>query len=253
MSRILPLLLITSLLYCCKKENQTTQEFGSYILRLIDSPGNYEHVYIDIQDISVNVSGTGWVDIGPQAPGIYDLLAYNNGLDTLLSNATLPSGTISQIRLLLGTNNTITVNGISYNLTIPSLQQNGLKINVNTSIPANGSVVQWIDFDAGKSIVELGNNNYQLKPVLRTFTENTNGKISGTLLPPDAQAYIRAIQGNDTLIAIPESNGFFQFSGLSGTYELDFIPDNPNYSSVITYNNSVSGNQLLNIGIVTLP
>lgn len=253
MFKTLPLLLIIILLYSCKKENEASQEFGSYILRLTDSPGEYEHVYIDIQDVSVNISGTGWVDIGPQTPGIYDLLTYNNGLDTLLSNATLPSGTITQIKLILGSDNTVVINGISHNLTVPSAQQSGIKINVSTTIPANGAVVQWIDFDAGKSIIELGNNNYQLKPVLRTFTENTNGRINGTVLPVDAQAYIMATQGNDTLFAIPEADGFFQFSGLAGTYQLDFIPVNNNYSSVTTYNNSVTGNQLLNIGVITLP
>lgn len=252
MIKIIPFLLILTLCFSCKKEEDKPQEYGSYILRLTDSPGEYDHVYIDIQDVSVNVSGQGWIDIGPQVPGIYDLLSYNNGIDTLLSIATLPEGTITQIRLILGSNNSIVVNGNSHSLIVPAAQQTGIKLNVNTTISASLDVIEWIDFDAGKSVVEQGNNVYKLLPVLRSYTNTTNGRIKGVLLPADALGYIQAIQGTDTLIAIPENSGFFQFSGLSGTYQLNFIPTSASYSQQTTYNNSVAGSQILDVGIVTL-
>ncbi|MBI3237811.1 MAG: DUF4382 domain-containing protein [Flavobacteriia bacterium] len=252
MIKVIPLLLILLLVFSCKKDEDQPQEYGSYILRLTDSPGEYEHVYIDIQDVAVNVSGQGWIDIGPQVPGIYDLLNYNNGIDTLLSSATLPEGTITQIRLILGSNNSIVVSGTNYNLIVPAAQQSGIKLNVQTTISSSLDVIEWIDFDAGKSIVDQGNNVYKLLPVLRSYTNASNGRIKGTLLPVDALGYIRAIQGTDTLLAIPESSGFFQFSGLSGTYQLDFIPTNVSYSQQTTYNNSVTGSQILDIGIITL-
>ncbi|MES2556498.1 MAG: DUF4382 domain-containing protein [Bacteroidota bacterium] len=251
--KTIPFFLLLLLVFSCKKEEDEPQEYGSYMLRLTDSPGEYDHVYVDIQDVSVNVSGQGWIDIGPQVPGIYDLLSYNNGIDTLLSSATLPEGTITQIRLILGSNNSIVVNGISHNLQVPAAQQSGIKLNVHTTISASLDVIEWIDFDAGKSIVEQGNNVYKLVPVLRSYTNATNGRIKGVLLPVDASAYVEAIQGTDTLIAIPESSGFFQFSGLSGTYQLNFIPTNVSYSQQTTFNNAVSGSQILDVGIITLP
>lgn len=251
---VVPLICIALFCFSCKKENQgTANAFGTYILRLTDSPGEYEHVYVDIQDVSVHIAGTGWIDIGPQVPGIYDLLAYNNGLDTLLSQGTLPAGTISQIRIILGSNNSAVINGTTHALSVPSAQQSGVKINVNTAIAANGTTIQWIDFDAGKSISQLPNATYQLKPVLRAYNNSTNGRIKGFVLPGDASPYVKAFNTTDTLLAIPEANGFFQFSGLStGTYQLDFIPGNSSYSPQSLYNNVISGSQITDIGVITL-
>lgn len=42
----------------------------------------------------------------------------------------------------------------------------------------------WLDFDAGRSVVEIGNGNYILKPVIRIYSEATSGAIKGSVLPP---------------------------------------------------------------------
>ena len=58
-----------------------------------------------------------------------------NGRDTLLAQATLPGGTISQIRLILGSNNFLVDNaGQKLALTTPSAQQSGLKVQVHQTI-----------------------------------------------------------------------------------------------------------------------
>lgn len=245
------LLLILSL--SCKKHNEgDTETYGSYILRLTDSPGEYDHLYVDIQQVSVNIDGSGWIDVGPQAPGIYDILSFDNGMDTLLVNATLPVGTVTQIRLKLGTNNSVVINGVSHNLIVASSEQSGVKLNVNTNIYENNSTVEWLDFDASKSVIELGNGTYRLKPALRSFSESNNGRINGMLLPAVALAHVEAIKGVDTVVAIPEDDGFFQFSGLQGNYKLRFVPGNQSYSEQILMNNQVSGNQLISVGTITL-
>ena len=43
----------------------------------------------------------------------------------------------------------------------------GLKINLNTEIQPQDSVEITIDFDAAKSIVETGNDQFKLKPVIK--------------------------------------------------------------------------------------
>jgi len=246
-------ILLLILCLSCKKYKESEKEvYGSYILRLTDSPGEYDHLYIDIQQVSVNVDGIGWVDVGPQAPGIYDILSFDNGMDTLLVNASLPVGTVNQIRLKLGTNNSVVISGISHNLIVASSEQSGIKLNVNTGIYENSATVEWMDFDAGKSVIELGNGSYRLKPVLHSFSASNNGRINGMLLPAAALAHVEAIKGSDTLVAIPEDDGFFQFSGLQGNYKLRFVPSNQTYSEQTLMNNQVSGNQLISIGTITL-
>ncbi len=44
--------------------------------------------------------------------GIYNLLEFVNGQDTLIVDEDIPSGYISQIRLVLGENNTVMVDSV---------------------------------------------------------------------------------------------------------------------------------------------
>lgn len=245
------LLALVLILFSCKKKDIEDPGTGTLKLRLTDSPSLYEHLYLDIQEVQVNHSSKGWVTVGPEVTGIYDILAYNNGIDTLIGNMALQSGSISQIRLILGNNNSIVVNGITSPITIPGSAQSGLKINVSQAITKDVTVVRWIDFDVAKSVIELGNNQYQLKPVMRSYNENENGRISGTILPGDAEPLVLAIGGNDTITAIPEADGFFKFSGLNGNYDIHFITYNTSYTGFSIYNQQAVPGQELSLGLLS--
>lgn len=158
--------------------------------------------------------------------GVYDILDFRNGLDTLLLQASLPAGKIGQIRLVLGANNSVVVNGTSYPLNTPSAQESGLKLNLHNVLEANGAYTFWIDFDAAKSIVTTGNGGYKLKPVIRAYSEATNGQLKGYVLPLNAGATVYAAMGTDTLTAIPNTaDGFFRISGMaSGAYQVWVTP-----------------------------
>src|ERR1043165_3389280 len=74
-------------------------------VRLTDAPGDYQEVNVDIQDVQVNAdenSNSGWKSLNIVKKGVYNLLQFTNGLDTLLGTIELPAGKISQIRLVLG-------------------------------------------------------------------------------------------------------------------------------------------------------
>lgn len=220
--RILPfVLLIASVvsLHSCKKDNNNNNNNADgtarVSMRLTDGPAEYDHVYIDIQQVVVTMEGSSAVTVAPIRPGIYDILDFANGVDTLLMEATVPVGKVSQIRLVLGNNNTVVIDGTSYPLGTPSAQESGLKLNLKETLVANGAYTFWLDFDAGKSIVQTGNGAYKLKPVIRAYSALTNGRIKGYVMPLNAMATVYAINGIDTLSAIPDVNGFFMFSGLT--------------------------------------
>src|SRR6478735_1059200 len=93
--------------------DSTTNERTSHLeVRLTDAPGDYEEVNIDIQDVQVNTGSDegGWKSLEINK-GVYDILKLTNGLDTLLGKIELPVGRVSQIRLILGTNNTLKIDG----------------------------------------------------------------------------------------------------------------------------------------------
>ncbi|MEJ2596072.1 MAG: DUF4382 domain-containing protein [bacterium] len=100
--------------------------------------------------------------------GVYDLLDYAAGNDTLIAfDSVLTTQKVSQIRLLLGGNNTVVEDGTSHELKTPSGQTSGLKILVNADLVAGKSYKIVLDFDSDKSVNKTGNNNYQLKPVIK--------------------------------------------------------------------------------------
>ncbi len=159
------------------------------------------------------------------------------------------------MRMVLGPNNSIVVNGVSYPLQIPSAQQSGLKVNWHQTLSANGAYTVWIDFDAGRSVVTTGNGSYILKPVIRTFSELTNGQIKGYVQPQAAQAVVHAIMASDTIsTAIPNPDGFFMFSGLpQGNYTISYdAANNTGYTDENTGNVTVTFGRVTNLGIKTL-
>jgi hypothetical protein len=215
-------------LFSCKKNDDTTTNNGTNTakvsMHLTDGPSNYEAIYIDIQSVEMTMSGGAPVTLIPIRPGIYDLLKLRNGLDTLLLVANVPAGEVSQIRLILGGNNSIVVDGKNYPLSTPSAQESGVKLNLKQTFVAGGAYDIWLDFDAGKSIVEKGNGKYKLKPVIRAYTAITNGRIKGHVLPFAAFTTVYAFNSVDTFAAIPNAiDGFYAFSGIpSGAYQVYF-------------------------------
>ena len=167
---------MTAILFVgCKKEddNPSTGTANSNVSLENSSAKKaaaYESVNIDIQKVSIHTSGdtassSGWFDLETNG-GVYDLLDYASGNDTLIGfDSVLNVQTISQIRLLLGNNNTIVVDGETFPLETPSAQTSGLKIQVHAELQAESSYKVVLDFDSEKSIIKAG-NKYKLKPVI---------------------------------------------------------------------------------------
>ncbi len=240
----------------CKKDDQpsnTTAGKAEVKMHLADGPSAYDAVYIDIKNVELTMSGSSAVTLAPIRPGVYDLLKFRNGLDTLLLRADIPTGTVSQIRLILGENNGVVVNGVVHSLNTPSAQESGLKLNLKDNFVAGGSYDVWIDFDAGKSIVETGSGKYQLKPVIRAYSTLTNGRIKGYVLPAAAMTTVYASNGIDTYAAIPNTDGFFQFSGLpEGTYTITYDATMGAYLDIVLPNITVNYGVTVDLGIKTL-
>lgn len=154
---------ITILLLACNKNKETTE----LKIHLTDNPFNAQEVNVDIQEVRVNFrdDSSGWVTLSTHA-GVYNLLGLQNGVDTLLASGTVTTGTVKEIRFILGSNNSIKINNVVFPLTIPSGSETGLKIKVNKSINA-GLDSLLIDFDVALSILQIGTGDFKLKPVLK--------------------------------------------------------------------------------------
>lgn len=205
--------------------DQTDSGSADIQFRLTDMPGDYQQVNIDLEAVLVKVNDST-IELSTNQ-GIYNLLEFVNGKDTLVVEDEVPSGMISQIRLILGDNNTIMVDSVVYDLKTPSAQQSGLKLNVHNEFQAGEAYTYIIDFVVEKSIVAKGNGQYSLKPVIRVFTEDLTGSIQGVVDPSEARPLVRAFNDTDTASTFADSmSGAYMIRGLyEGQYSLDFLSE----------------------------
>ncbi|MEN8121411.1 MAG: DUF4382 domain-containing protein [Bacteroidota bacterium] len=210
-------------IYSCEK-NEGTAKFNLY---LTDAPASYDAVNIDVQSAKIHFESDGegeWKTLDIET-GIYNLLELTNGVDVSLASADLPSGTISQIRLILGENNSLVKGDETYDLTIPSAYTSGLKFNVHAQLEAGLTYNLWIDFDASKSVVHTGSGTYHLKPVIRTYTEATSGAIKGYVVTP-----------------ILDSDDPIEYDPIEGvTVSISFLEDGNTENTVISTNTNEDG------------
>lgn len=155
----------------CKKDKT---EYGSITVNLTDAPANYLKVNVDIQSVEVHVvptSGSGQWQTLLTKSGVYDLLSLQNGIDTnIVTTNQLPAGKITQMRLILGSNNSVMdASGTVYPLTVPSGSKSGIKLPGPITVTANTSIQVLLDFDASKSVIQQGSGDFQLKPVIQVI------------------------------------------------------------------------------------
>lgn len=159
---------------CSKKDTQALASdneasLSTLQIRLTDAPTAFEEVNVDIVEVKIKFSddttSSGWINLITY-PGIYNLLALQNGVDTLLATGAFPTRVVKEIRFILGPNNTIKDAGVIYPLLIPSGSESGLKIKVSKKLHETLETI-IIDFDAALSVKKEGSGDYKLRPVLR--------------------------------------------------------------------------------------
>lgn len=195
---------------------------------------------------------SGWTSLDVNE-GVYNLLDLTNGLDTLLATAELPAGKISQIRLILGNNNNLLLDGTEHALATPSAQQAGLKLNLHAELQEGVTYTLLLDFDAARSIVRRGNGTYLLKPVIRSFGEATSGAIKGVVDPATSTPAIYAIQDQDTVATtFADSMGKFLMRGVpAGTYTVTIEPKE-GYQAVVEEDVVVVLGSVTDLGTVSV-
>lgn len=231
--------MMSAALVSCKKDGDINVGSAKITFHLTDAPAIYDEVNIDIIGARIIVNDS-IIDLDVKE-GIYNLLDFANGKDTVIIEQQIPAGKLSQIRLILGDNNSVLIGSESYSLTTPSAQQSGLKLNVHEEFSEGIAYEYTLDFDAGRSIVKTGNGKFILKPVIRVVSESVSGAIAGVVKPAAARPLIYAISSQlDSVSAFADTiSGKFMFKGLpAGVYKLDFKPQTP-YKDTTLLNISV--------------
>lgn len=155
-------LAVVCLLAACSKDKNGTTNLR---IHLTDNPYDATEVNVDIKEVNVKFKDTSWINLETKQ-GVYNLLDFQNGIDTVLAEQVVPTGALQEVRFVLGDDNSITIDNVNYPLTIPGGSESGLKIKLNKQLqPDLDSLV--IDFDVALSILQTGTGDYKLKPVLK--------------------------------------------------------------------------------------
>lgn len=211
----------------CSNDSDSTAGSGDYTykVRMTDAPGPYDAVNIDIQSVTI-VNGDGTTVTLDADTGVKNILELNNGTSMLLASRNLEDANVSQIKITLGTNNTVVVDGVSYPLTLSASDQAGLTLNVNQTLDATKTNEVLLDFDANASVVSTGATTYKLVPTIRTIDTSVTGSISGDTNTSLAivTATSLSASGNHFSTSV-NSAGNFKILGLAtGSYTLTVIP-----------------------------
>jgi hypothetical protein len=211
----LPLLL---LLPACSEDEQPQK--ATLVVQLTDAIAPYDAVRITFSEVSAHIDNN-WVNVSA-LPKTVDLLQWNNGKTIEIGRNDLPAGKYTQLRLLL-TKCELDVGGQTYPVSIQSEDQTGLKMNIDQTMVEGSTYEMVIDFDANKSIVQTGNGQYKIKPVLRAVPRAMTGSISGMVTNFDRQPLAIALQGPNEVTSTPvdRTTGQFRLAFLPpGTYDL---------------------------------
>ncbi|UYQ94775.1 DUF4382 domain-containing protein [Chitinophaga horti] len=248
---------LSTIIWSCSKDDSASSErIGANQQRLqvylTDDPGLFDQVFIDIRNVEVLVDTCSsdddddrwdkhsrcWWDDGRWdrkkdtckvwdtlaiRSGIYDILSFRNGVDTLFANGVVPKGTVKKIRITIGNNNSLVKDSVTYPLKTVT-GETKLIVNIRGDEWEEYSPDQlrlWLDFDVSRSIVEVRRGTFVLKPYILVWTPKVTGSLSGKVTPADAFPVITVWNTADTLYALPTKRGDFKIRGLKeGSYSL---------------------------------
>ena len=224
-------------LLACGGSSSGSGGSGRMNVSLVDGPtSGYQHINLDIQQVQIH-GPSGWVTLSSPNQ-TYDLLSLTNGISATLANgATLPAGRYEQMRLILGSGNTVMLSdGSTQPLTVPSGLQSGVKLIASFDVQAGTTDDVFIDFDAAHSIqvVQTGaSNKYILRPTVRAFDKLATGSVTGKLTDGASNPIAGAEVFAETLDASGDPTIVRgAITGSDGSYTLDLLPTGGTYLAV---------------------
>ena len=278
-TRLLPFAcaVLLGLAGCSKDSSSETANSSKLEVRLIDGPGDFRKVVLDVRQVEVHLKEEkdldGWqmLSFTPQAVNVLD---YVNGRSALLVSEDFAPGDLKEIRLILGPNSYVVGrDGQQYDLKTPSGQTSGVKLKLEkATLVARQTYQLVLDFDVAKSVVERGNwkpgndkkERYLLKPVIRVVAQDVRGGLRGTVNPAAALPHVLAIRTTglfapDTVSTWADASGAYLINGLAaGTYRVEIFPSTTAPVGQSAYQNKVrtgvviANDQVTDLGSVSV-
>ncbi|MEX2583302.1 MAG: DUF4382 domain-containing protein [Gemmatimonadota bacterium] len=163
-------------------------------VHLTDAPGDLASAEVEVREIYLqggpgDADGEGRVELFTGSR-VFDLLELQNGVTAELAEVTIPAGTYSQLRLVIGEATLTTEGGATYSTTdgtlmCPSCAQTGLKVNLaGGAVELSGEQDLVVDFDVAQSFGRQAGRSglWVMHPVIAATTAESSATIEGSVV-----------------------------------------------------------------------
>lgn len=235
---------------------------GLLNLILIDSPAQWDSVFVEIQGVDVELITAGREDgmvetyFLPYAPGDkkIEVSSLVGGEALLLGRDELPNGKVLSLTMRLGNEYFLYLDEKRYTMSLVESSTTEVPIDIELDIEQGFSYDIVLDFDLEKSIkvIEEGPLAFQLDPKITAIRGVGTGEISGVLRPTTLQPAIYAILDGDSVSTHTNSSGTYNFRLPEGTYSLYFDPKNESYADTLIHDVEVVASETTSLDLVTL-
>ncbi|MCH8978992.1 MAG: DUF4382 domain-containing protein [Armatimonadetes bacterium] len=200
----------------------TSASNGTLAFVLADAPTTgVTEVNITVDRVEAHIDGE-WVTItAPQDS--YNLLDLTQQAAPL-GSASVPAGTYTQVRVFISGASVVDEQG-THDVTMPSVDETGIKLNVDYTVEPGKITTILLDFNVAKSLVQRGDGSYLITPVIAAVVEILSGTISGTVTSGGEAvegAEVTAVYaegdnyeiGTEVNTAVSDENGMFKIWAL---------------------------------------
>lgn len=192
----------------------------------------------DDDEMDDDESGSSFVTLMEEEVSV-NLLDLTNGITEELADVEVPVGTYDLVRVYVKGVNVVLTDERSFDLTVPSGEQTGIKIFIDPGLTVAGGLSSdlLLDFDVSRSFVAKGNINsvdgitgFNFKPVIKASNLSTAGTLSGMVSKMDGETAVALENAQISVLDINEEpvtsgatnvDGAYAIMGLeAGTYKV---------------------------------
>ena len=219
-------------LFSCSDEKMETT--GKLTVQITDAPFPFdiiEEANVTITKIEGRlkdgkIEGSPFITLTEEEAQI-NLVELNNGLTATLADTTVPVGTYDLFRIYIKEASVLLKDGTSYDMTIPSGAQSGLKVFVKPNITVGGGSPGQVllDFDISRSFVPMSNPNspngisgFNFKPVIKACNIDTSGSLRGNVTGGFLGEQLEPIEGAEVSVFVADTLNTTTFTDIDGNY-----------------------------------
>lgn len=235
---------------------------GLLNLILIDTPAQWDSVFVEVQGVDVELIRSGREDgmietfFLPYAPGDkkIEVSSLVGGEALLLGRDELPNGKVLGLTMRLGDEYFLYLDEKRYSMSLAESASNEVPIEIELDIEQGFSYDIILDFDLEKSIKVIGEAplSLELNPIIKAYKGAGTGEITGVVSPTSLQPAVYAILDGDSISTHTNSSGTYNFRLPEGTYSLYFDPKNESFADTLIHNVEVVARETNSLDLVNL-